>query len=446
MTTSDGPTTFPADQDDAHRGAMHASPGRSVVAAAGLLLGLVAWAFGAAGPTLADGGPHVKDANSGLSTLTADSCAGCHRAHTASGPLLLTDASEEAMCLACHGTTGLGATTNVEDGVQYATGNDGAGGVPVAGALRGGGFVNARIASDAISRISYPRIDGSQVVAGFSGLVPVRSSGMPVTSAHLDLGQPGVTGTGTAWGNGPIDAASPVVEMGCGTCHNPHGNGQYRILRPIPAPDDADGTPASFQPAAVPGVAVAELPVPAGNGAAGTRNYTVQPGRTLQDVLDAADGPDAGDYWRRYLPWDGVPTWNGTGIDPATGVSGDRPEYLAGGANLTAWRTQISQWCSTCHNRYYAPNNAYETDSGDDVYAYRHGTVRTECTQCHVSHGSNAAMEGTFSAAFPYPGGTIPASASSRLLKVDNRGTCQLCHDPTGTVPFTGQVDTPAGP
>ena len=41
-------------------------------------------------------------------------------------------------------------------------------------------------------------------------------------------------------------------------------------------------------------------------------------------------------------------------------------------------------------------------------------------------------MTGTFSASFPYPNGTT--SASSRLLKVDNRGTCQACHDPTGTV------------
>ena len=29
------------------------------------------------------------------------------------------------------------------------------------------------------------------------------------------------------------------------------------------------------------------------------------------------------------------------------------------------------------------------------------------------------------------PDGTV--SNNSRLLKVGNRGTCQLCHDPTGT-------------
>jgi len=42
-----------------------------------------------------------------------------------------------------------------------------------------------------------------------------------------------------------------------------------------------------------------------------------------------------------------------------------------------------------------------------------------------------------FSGNFSYPvaaGGTVINGGSSRLLKVDNRGTCQLCHDPTHTV------------
>ena len=47
------------------------------------------WLFLAAVPALADGGPHVASVNSGVSSLTADSCAGCHRAHTAQGAMLL---------------------------------------------------------------------------------------------------------------------------------------------------------------------------------------------------------------------------------------------------------------------------------------------------------------------------------------------------------------------
>ena len=36
----------------------------------------------------------------------------------------------------------------------------------------------------------------------------------------------------------------------------------------------------------------------------------------------------------------------------------------------------------------------------------------------------------TYAANVPYPDGTTTVG-DSRLLKVDNRGTCQLCHDPT---------------
>ena len=440
MPTADGPRALPADLDDA---APAAAPrrGRSVLAAAGFLpVLLLSWLLLGALPVAADGGPHVVDANSGTWTLTTATCARCHRAHTASSPMLLDGASDDELCLNCHGAAGIGATTDVEDGVQLASANDGTGNGPVAGALRAGGFVDARIDAGNPSRISFPRLAGPAVVADFSSLVPVLAVGVPVTSAHLDLGQPGIDGTATAWGNGALDAASPTVSMGCATCHNPHGNGQYRILRPIPHPATAPGSPVAFVEAGA-DAPVTDLPLPVGAGAAGTRNYTVQWGRTLQDVLDAAAGPTAGDYWRRYLPWDEVPGWSGVfPVANPNSLKGDRPEFDPALANLDGWVDEISLWCAACHSRYLAGGDGATTDSGDDTYRYRHATVGPECTQCHVSHGSNAAM-GPSSAAVPYPDAT--ASDSSRLLKVDNRGTCQQCHDPTGTVPFTNQIDSP---
>jgi hypothetical protein len=73
------------------------------------------------------------------------------------------------------------------------------------------------------------------------------------------------------------------------------------------------------------------------------------------------------------------------------------------------------------------------------MYQHRIRSDRA-CTTCHVSHGSNAVMSGTFSSTFTYPNDV--ASASSRLLKIDNRGTCQACHDPTGTFPADTSVGT----
>ena len=90
-----------------------------------LLAGGALWLFLTAVPALADGGPHLTSVNSGTSTLTADSCAGCHRAHTAQSEFLLAEASEELLCLSCHGNAGTLATVNVEIGIQYVPAGDG---------------------------------------------------------------------------------------------------------------------------------------------------------------------------------------------------------------------------------------------------------------------------------------------------------------------------------
>lgn len=421
------------------------------LAGAFLLLGAV--------PALADGGPHVAGLNSGSSTLTADSCAGCHRAHTAQGEFLLGAPSVDGLCLTCHGAAGTGATTDVAIGVQFraagpvgGTPQDPASASAVAGALRSGGFLQARIgsgsdplAANRPSRISYPRWDGttSQIETWFSAEVPVLPAGMPATSAHLALdGATGVTATGTAWGNGPLGTtgAGPVVHLDCTSCHNPHGNGYYRILNPVPDPTVVSGT---FLGLAGPGAEVSDASVPP---AGEYRNYTVIDAAVLGAV---GVDPTAGDYWRRYRPWDGVPTYDPSnpladshGIVPATGVAGDRPAGTIG----ATWRGQMTAWCAACHTRYPAPRGASSTPSVDPIYRYRHQTNQTECTQCHVAHGSNAVMDGAASAAFPYPvepGWTALVGPSSRLLKIDNRGTCSACHDPTGTVPYTGVVGNP---
>jgi hypothetical protein len=158
------------------------------------------------------------------------------------------------------------------------------------------------------------------------------------------------------------------------------------------------------------------------------RNYTNPPVQYLSQ-LGTAGTPD---YWRYCTPWNNC-------TSPSTN-RGDKPNGLPSGA----FATQMTAWCVTCHTRYLAGGGSAEAgnNTGDAIYDYRHTTsTRPECTQCHVAHGSNAAMNGSYSSAFPYPGGA-PVSGSSRLLKLDNRGTCQMCHDPTGTV-ITPGVTTP---
>jgi predicted CXXCH cytochrome family protein len=293
-----------------------------------------------AAPAAADNGPHVKGAG-----LTPDSCASCHRAHTAQAPYLLKEA-QTALCYTCHGSTGTGSKLDVVDGVGYSE----AGRKGTKGALRGGGFKYALIESNNPS--------GN----GYVGEVPVRGSAAEVTSTHSVN-----ESSQKAWGNGPISAGvsyGTSMPLTCGSCHDPHGNGDYRILRPIPVESGAEK----------------EVTIPDGE----THAYTTE------------------NYWE---------------VDDE-----NDPSFII----------DASSWCATCHTRYLAGSKSARTNSGDAVYTYRHRTNFASqgsptCVQCHVAHGSNASM-GSYSSAVPFPDGSAGGS-DSRLLRIDNRGVCQMCHN-----------------
>jgi len=402
-----------------------------------LLAGGAVWLFLAAIPVLADNGPHIASVNNGSGGINADSCAGCHRAHTAQG-YDLTAADGAQLCLVCHGASGTGATTDVQTGVQYAAGGSPTRGSSIVSGLRGGGFDQARIGSGTPTRLT--RQATGQAGRDFTGLVPVASTGTATTSRHMNLNGTAF-GPGVAWGNATTGVfwstpySGPTVSITCTTCHNPHGNGKYRILNPIPfggaSTADNAAVAAGFAPATLAANVTDAAAVPSGQ----TRNYTNTPAQYLSGI-----GSSRQDYWRYCTP-----TWNSC----SSANRGDKPNQLPS----SPFRTQISAWCSTCHTRYTADAGSatYEGGpSGDAIFAFRHTTPTPECTQCHVAHGSNAAMSGTYSSTFPYPhdpaasSGTYVSSASSRLLKIDNRGTCQMCHDPTGTTTTVGtQVGAP---
>ncbi|MHB8275071.1 MAG: cytochrome c3 family protein [Dermatophilaceae bacterium] len=307
------------------------------------------FSFGAAAPAFADNGPHVQGAGA-----LADGCAGCHRVHTAKAPKLLAQA-QPGLCYTCHGTTGTGATTDVQGGTGYSAANR----TSKAGALRGGGFEFALIdsANPTGQVATYSNV---------SGIVPVKALTAPAasTSSHS------LSGSATIWGGGAISAianyGNATVNLTCGSCHDPHGNKNYRILKPLPT----DGT----------GPALAATITDAT-----TKVYTTA------------------NYWK---------------VDDT-----NAPAYIA----------NVSAWCTTCHTRYLAPSGSGSVSSTDAVYTYRHKSNDTSqggasCIQCHVSHGSNAS-QGTFSSAVGFPATPATGTPDSRLLRIDNRGTCQMCHN-----------------
>jgi predicted CXXCH cytochrome family protein len=264
----------------------------------------------------------------------------------------------------------------------------------------------------------------------------------PTTSTH--------EGTGTVWGNGPqgqgnVGATGVVLE--CTGCHNPHGNGQYRILNTLPGEDWSNG---------VNGVADWTAPINAvevKDGAAllagQVHNYTVKPGYLTTDVV--AD-PLAGDYWRYKFDTAGVTNFTNfyLTLDPMnTGWNGTSATNAAANGTVAPANTTglMTAWCITCHTRYngWAQNGTASLIAQtplDSVFMYKHGTTRLGCEQCHVNHGSNAAMTAQFSSSYLYADGTPEDSA---LLKVNNRGTCNLCHDPTGTVKAGTEVGVVPG-
>jgi predicted CXXCH cytochrome family protein len=314
-------------------------------------------------PASADNGPHRAGAGP-----IADTCAGCHRAHTAQASYLLKQA-QPGLCYTCHGAGAAGANTDVQEGVGY-TGTYPGRGSPT-GALRGGGFEYALLdtANPVRTKVIPDGYDGATV--------PVLSSPTPSTSSHsVDSSDQ------TAWGNGATSATAnygKTIQLRCGSCHDPHGNGNYRILKPIPVDSGASG-----------------VTIPDSS----PKVYTT------------------GNYWR-------VADTNDLN-DGTTGPSG-------------GFIGNIAAWCTTCHTRYLAGSGSYKTSSGDAVYNYRHRGDYTKsgasgssahgnpsCIQCHVSHGSNASM-GTYSSSVTAPDGTA-MGADSRLLRADNRGVCQICH------------------
>ncbi len=414
----------------------------------GLLIGAgTIWLFLLAIPVLADNGPHVAGQFSGTTT---SSCAGCHRAHSAAAANLLLE-EQPGLCYTCHGSTGTGALTDVQDGTLYGATNAIHSPGAADGALRGGGF-------------DYALIQSNTFTGSLFGGATIAALGTPATttSHHSVDESPQVM-----WGNGPVNAAVDYgeanVKMACGSCHDPHGNHQYRILKPGPSASGIGNF--SFESDYTAGGRVYINDASTKNYA--TINYAlIDGGNTSLNNLAPATQPTT--------PQTGD-AWNGGPQDSSTIAYNTVKKNWYG--NYT---TASSEWCSTCHTRYNADGGAALMDSGDNVYAFQHAIYKLinlgepgnvtatingqpgwltttngtldptgtshgpKCLTCHVGHGSNATMSGVITSQFSpgvnFTGGVQtlgPADASgshnvalgSTLLRLNNRGVCEACHN-----------------
>ena len=300
----------------------------------------------------ADGGPHEGSFfNKGV-----DACAGCHRAHTGGAERLLAGFSQVGLCYSCHGGGGTGADTDVENGIYLAdrspwneapASDDGAG-------LRAGGFEYA---------VMDPGLGGSPEMS-------------KVSSSHSVDGSNHI-----AWGAGPIsESASPGIHMSlvCTSCHNPHGNGLNRMLKPFPQGMPTDPNYDKVE------VAEEEL-----------KKYTIT--YTSDNYRDISYSPEELGAW----------------------CSQCHTRYLAGsGAGSIDSGDAIFAYRHTTDNRSLT------------------------CVRCHLAHGTSSEMGPySGSIPWPDGSASPVGDMRSSLLSSDNRTSCAQCHlDEKGYVIGCGDI------
>jgi predicted CXXCH cytochrome family protein len=298
-------------------------------------------ALGTASFASANGGPH------GGYTATTDACAGCHRAHTASGANLLIDTDTYTLCMTCHGSAGTGADTNVDDGLYTAvrsTTTVGAGNTADGGNLLGGGFTN------------YESV--------------------AITSAHE---MTGAGNTNVAWGNSVargVGAAITDTTFTCASCHDPHGSTNYRILSTT-----------------INGVAVTVTQVDEGAQDYDDEDWPADMSAVCVACHDS--------YHDNSLTKDGTSYTHNVDMAFDAGIN-------SGVANPE----------SAGYGGYYLPL----ADTGTSNLV--------TCNTCHLSHGSSAVMSGHADGG-PDGTGSVPGDTTatdSALLRLDNRGVCEVCH------------------
>lgn len=424
-----------------------------------VLIMALALTFAFSGIAYANFGPH------GGYLDDTDACAGCHRAHTSfleltweddtiaaadhSALLIGSATTMSEFCNACHGDDAPGASTNVVSGV-FDSGPTGPDGMAVGGN-------NDGVVTLYQSNSSF---DATLNGGGFEH-VPVTAATdvfAASTSAHdMDLGD---ALTSPIWGDGVSVPAG--ANLTCTGCHDPHGSSNYRLLKDTVNENVVggyidDNTPTPYVVSAeegYPSVGWRKHEAGAAQMAAYRPSYTAeQYATTANDATKGLSGWCAGCHeayiirndntegttynYVDYIEDDpsgvnlGVQTFHRHPVNVSL-VAGDPDGYALG----TSWlRTAV---ITTTVLPLEMHDGGIESD-------FRNGEWEHEdylgCLTCHVAHGTSATMEGWAEATLetddginwypeldPGAGGVTPDQTSA-LLRTENRGVCEQCHN-----------------
>jgi predicted CXXCH cytochrome family protein len=408
-------------------------------------------------------GPH------GAYTSDTDACASCHRAHTSFSTLGWTDlqgqprdsallisqaANMSTFCYACHGDSAPGASTNVVDGIFDAGPSSGVGGPSGTyttnssydATLNGGGF---------------------SFMGGHTTTVSSSNPAQPVMSSHNMDNTGNEKGSLIKWGNTDPTAMSSFT---CTDCHDPHGSSNYRLLK-----DSVNGvTVGGYTSAGTPQAYVLsnEEGFPTGgfkkgaDGVADAVDY--KPNYTSPEY--AKNVGKAMSAWcsachTGYNQTASVANY-GSNLDIGSGHDSAGTTYTAGTGNTAVVYHRHPVDVPLDLGTGSADNRGLSVALLDDpglplemgIGQYKSGSTATStvtwdergnvsCLTCHRAHGSEAQMSG-WAVATLVSGqpslltvGSDPLTASSTnahgvapnfssaLLRYDNRGVCERCHN-----------------
>jgi predicted CXXCH cytochrome family protein len=431
-----------------------------------VLLAAFVLVIAVSGTAYANFGPH------GGYTGDTDGCAGCHRAHTSfstlgwtdlqgeqrTSALLISDAANMTdFCYACHGDAAPGASTNVQSGIYDSGPSGGVAGI----ALNPTGvtvFANTNSSYEAtLNGGGFDKVGANRTVMSAHDM-PLNATG-PRVNAKV--------GAAIMWGG---DTNTPIGSFRCTSCHDPHGSSNYRLLK-----DDVNGkTVGGYNMAGLPNAYVLsnEEGFPTGGfkkgdaGAADVAAYI--PNYTSPQY--AKNSGRAMSVWCSACHTD-YNLSDGVAGNPTGGTSYGVYEAVNGtplGAKVRHRHpVDVPLSVGTDHN---AANRALTVALEDDAglplemgigtlaSGANHQSAKiwdetgnVSCLTCHFAHGSPATMTGWAVAqlagttATPAPQKLTPGNTSivatqgnpmgvnpnfsQSLLRYDNRGVCERCHN-----------------
>lgn len=270
----------------------------------------------------------------------------------------------DGLCVTCHGSTGAGANTNVEDGLYAPSGEN----------LLGGGFVNHQ--GETVT--SVHNVDGSAEVSWIDGRLG--NGNWDCGECHAD--DDGLLEPVADSGYGDQPGARPVMgePLACVTCHLPHGGDNYRMLR-----------------VQLSGISSEEVQVVSneiGGDAPSQQGYE-------PDYVTARYRTGMVD-WCVECHYHYHETTTVVVADPGN-------KEIVG----VRYRHEVNAVLGTV-------TTSLPREQPEGFSVSQQPSDRLLCLTCHYAHGTSATATGLAASAAP--------AYDSALLRIDDRGVCQDCH------------------